>query len=380
MLLPIHPQPQSEELLSSWLTRLAIENGHYSFVFLKQLFNFDEPIFSRDLDRLYSPNLLQLLSNVSGQRLRDISMLSLASYQGTVFDNLNLMGKTRWILPLKIYHRMRRGKGIVYCPLCLKDDVHKYFRKSWRLAFVTLCNRHRCLLLDKCIHCNSGIDYQRIGIGSRIYELPLEDLSHCHICDKPLWSAPARQLPIELETKAEPYRQFLNAFHNGDPVVPSLNIAMNLQALTGIWFLVCSLMGRRAGEVRKRIYEDSGIQLEPHTRNETIEFCSLEQRLKYLIVIMHYMRDWPSRFSGLVDKTSYTSCIFTENASKLPFWLYSIVQTNLNLKKYKLSDEEILNATFYLNRKNGNVDPRKLANLLGIHVSSLNQRLANILK
>ena len=328
MLLPIHPQPQKEELLSSWITRLATENRLYSHVFLKQLFDFDEPVLTRDLDRLESPALLQLISSATSHKIQSIEKLKLNSYEGEVFEHLNSIGNTHWVLPLKIYHRTRKGKGITYCPLCLKNDRIKYFRKSWRLAFVTFCNLHNCLLLDRCHYCHASVDYQRVGVGCRDYELPNMDLSVCHCCGKPLWHAPIEKLPIELELISEPYRQFLDAFYNERAISIEHGGALNLQLFSGLRFLVCGFMGRRADQVRKRIYAETGVLLQPHEGSETIEFCSLEQRLSYLLVTMHYMQDWPQKFCRLVSNTNFTSSIFTENIEKLPFWLYSIVKTN----------------------------------------------------
>ena len=41
----------------------------------------------------------------------------------------------------------------VNCPWCLQGDAEPYFRRQWRLTFVTLCPQHRCQLLDRCAAC-----------------------------------------------------------------------------------------------------------------------------------------------------------------------------------------------------------------------------------
>ena len=378
MLLPIHPQPQEDELLSSWVTRLATENRLYSHIFFKQLFGFNEPILTRDLDRLNSPTLIQLISNATHHKCEDIEKLKLITYEGEVFERLNILGNTRWVLPLKIYHRTKKGNGITYCPLCLKNDEIKYFRKSWRLAFICFCNLHNCVLLDKCHYCHASIDYQRIGVGSRDYELPNMNLGICHCCNKPLWHAPIQKLPIELELISNPYRQLLESFFGGNPISTVHGGAINLQLFTGLWFLICGLMHKRAEEVRKRIHIETGVLLQPNKGSETIEACSLEQRLKYIIVTMHYMQNWPQKFCELASNTKFTSSIFIENIEKLPFWLYSVVKAHLYFKKYIPSDEELSNAYLYLKKQETPYTHDALARLLGLHVSSLSKRKSRL--
>jgi hypothetical protein len=44
---------------------------------------------------------------------------------------------------------------IQYCPQCL-GDPQPYYRKAWRLAFVTVCPTHKCQLASTCSECGSG--------------------------------------------------------------------------------------------------------------------------------------------------------------------------------------------------------------------------------
>ncbi|HNR14108.1 MAG TPA: TniQ family protein, partial [Thermodesulfobacteriota bacterium] len=46
-----------------------------------------------------------------------------------------------------------------YCPACLDEDDTPYLRLRWRLAYEVVCERHRCLLLDRCPGCRRHIDF-----------------------------------------------------------------------------------------------------------------------------------------------------------------------------------------------------------------------------
>ncbi|EHZ2908336.1 TniQ family protein [Vibrio parahaemolyticus] len=377
-MLPIHPQPQKNEILSSWITRLAVENGYYSHAFFKKLLEFDEVIFCRDVDRLDSPRLIKILAKATGKIYDEIDDLKISTFQGEVFEKLNLSGNTRWILPLGIYHRTKRRNGMVYCPLCLREDKIRYFRKSWRLAFITLCHKHQCILWDHCHHCKATVDYQRLGIGSRKYELPVKDLGLCYNCHKPLWNAPVQYLTLKLDLLSTPYRKFLVAFNDNKPITSQLSQPLNLQVFNGLWVLVGRIMSRRATEVRARIFKETGIDLLLSSHRVSFEYLPIEQRRNILITILYYMEDWPIRFIDLVRETKFTLSTFTDNTDKLPFWLSSVIHQKMNLSPYVITDEEIISAINHLKTRQTKLTKRKLANLLGIHVSSLNNRLKTL--
>lgn len=371
-MLPIHPQPLDDESLSSWITRLAIENGYYSHAFFSQVVNFKEVIFSRDVDRLNSPNLIVLLAKITGKPIEDILNLKISFFEGEVFKKLNALGNTRWILPLGIYHRTKLRKGMIYCPLCLREDKTRYFRKSWRLSFITFCYKHKCILLDHCNHCKSPIDFQRLGIGSLHYELPVKDIGLCFKCHKPLFETPIKFLDMEMNLISTSFENFLLNFDNQNSIIPALNQPFNLQIFDGLWVLVGRILSKRASDVRHRILKETGIKLSRFQKS--FDYLPLNERLKVIIVILFYLEDWPNKFLELVKDTKFTLSAFNDNTNEIPFWLDSIIDQEMNRKQYQVSDEEIVNATKHL-KKNNIYSKLELAKLLGIHISSLQKRL-----
>lgn len=65
-----------------------------------------------------------------------------------------LQGVQHGVLPIGIYHRIRRRFGQQYCPLCLKR-VPPYLRRSWRFQFAIACLNHQVRLCDACPHCDA---------------------------------------------------------------------------------------------------------------------------------------------------------------------------------------------------------------------------------
>lgn len=186
---PAHPQPISDELLSSWMVRLAHANGCKVHTFYSMEFGRDRQIWNRDIDRLAPDWLVEGLAirtKISKDRVINIS---LRSYDGVVYEKHNAQGNTKWILPLGIYHRTRRRKGMQYCPVCLATDDIPYFRKHWRLAFYTECDIHGVLLRDACTKCMAPVIFHRTELGKRHLIKPLS-ISHCFNCGEHLASGP----------------------------------------------------------------------------------------------------------------------------------------------------------------------------------------------
>jgi hypothetical protein len=106
---------------------------------------------------------------------------TLRSYEGVLFKTMRWSGSQQWILALQMHHRKRIGFGLQFCPACLAEDVIPYFRKQWRVAFVTICVRHGIMLLDRCPKCKSPLAFHRLDmLMAKSGEFMR--LSYCHEC------------------------------------------------------------------------------------------------------------------------------------------------------------------------------------------------------
>lgn len=380
MMLPVHPRPKNNELLSSWLTRLATENGCYSHSFFTNVIGLKEDIVRTDVDRSNSTELIGKLSQVSGVSTDELPKLRLSSLQGEVFSHDSLGTCVRWVLPLGFYHRIKRKRGIVYCPLCLKEDEVRHFRKSWRLAFINLCEKHGCVLWDHCYHCKANVDYQRVGIGSAVYDLPNKDLGFCFNCHKPLWDSPAKELSLDLDRFSAPYKDFISVYESGGSVLPTLNQPLNLQVFNGLWILAGRVTSERGGEVRERILRETGIEILPLRKNYSFEGFPLQQRLNIFIAVLYYLQNWPHKFINLVKKTPFTVTAFGNDIEQLPFWLSSVIFEHMNSTPYATTEREVINAMKYLQAVNPDFKKVELAKLLGIDICTLNKRLKGMKK
>lgn len=178
---PIRYKPLSDELLSSWLVRLAHGHGLKVQTFCNLIFGNRLQVWNRDIDRLGPDWLINELSARTGTPMVIAYGTTLRAYEGLLYPQFNLSGVLQWILTLKMYHRKHEGFGLQYCPLCLREEPEPYFRKSWRVAFNTVCVKHQCMLRDRCPNCGAGVAFHRRDMGHGDVVVT-DSLAGCHQC------------------------------------------------------------------------------------------------------------------------------------------------------------------------------------------------------
>jgi len=149
--IPILP----DEILSSWLVRVALANGCDPMVITGLLWP-NWRCWTVDIDRGLSQEQSQRASIASGIRDSLINATSISSVTQDIRNTPNKQALSPWITTLGTRNRKRRT-GLQYCPACLKSDLNPFFRLQWRFAWHTVCKRHQRLLLDRCTHCMAPV-------------------------------------------------------------------------------------------------------------------------------------------------------------------------------------------------------------------------------
>ena len=178
---PIRYKPLPDELLSSWLVRLAHGHGLKVQTFCNLIFGNRLQVWNRDIDRLGPNWLVNELSARTGKPLAMAYGTTLRAYEGWLYPRFKASGALQWIQTLKMYHRKFEGFGLQYCPQCLREAPEPYFRKSWRVAFNTICIRHQCMLRDRCPNCGKGVAFHRRDMGHGDVVVA-DSIAGCHQC------------------------------------------------------------------------------------------------------------------------------------------------------------------------------------------------------
>lgn len=122
-------------------------------------------VWNRDIDRLGPNWIVDVLSERTGTPIEVARGTTLRSYEGWLYPAFRASGPLQWLTTLQLFHRTRQGYGMQYCPVCLHEDEDPFFRKSWRVAFITTCPKHQCMMRDRCMACGAGVAFHRGDMG-----------------------------------------------------------------------------------------------------------------------------------------------------------------------------------------------------------------------
>jgi len=173
--LPIHPQPEPLESLSSYLTRLAEANGLRRRQNLFRLCFPTEHYRSTYLTGDFPPPSFGYLASLA--HCPEPALLATTFYHlACKFDRSPNPTALAQCLSGSLSPHLR------YCPSCLHE--RGYYPLIWRFLSLTGCPEHRCYLLDGCGHC-----------GQRIPLLPsTPKLGYCPACGGDLRRSQTKQI------------------------------------------------------------------------------------------------------------------------------------------------------------------------------------------
>jgi len=169
---PIHPYPMADELLSSWMVRIARAYGVQPYSFWRQLAGIAQ---FRALDEHVSPGLLEVLYRGTGIKPLQIRAMTLTSFAQ--------------------FGLLRNGNHavIAFCQKCLKAPI-PFYRRTWCLEFVTICAIHNVELQMSCPACGALIRFEHVEVN--------QSLATCHncCCDLAAVAASTHEPSVQLAT------------------------------------------------------------------------------------------------------------------------------------------------------------------------------------
>lgn len=366
-LLPIHPQPRKGEILSSWMVRLSISNHFQLHTFYSKLLGYTHPIWNRDVDRNPSRELLEILADCSGCPLKRINSMTLGHFDGLLYEDVRLNGVAKWILPIGVFHRLHRRRGMQCCPLCLQQGV-PFFCLKWRISLFTLCEVHKCLLIDVCPECGANIEYHRLGIARGEF-IPHTPLSKCAGCGFYLSNCPVTRpesLPERVVTEYVKILRMISSNQwNSSLQLPSM---YPLSFFDGFKALLRLVNKHSATALRERINAQFPVELVVDSEALEFGYLSILQRFKLVVTCLWLLHDWPNRFVSILQDSRLSRSRIAEAPEDLPFWLLKALNDHLDFRIYVPSVEEAMSVKNYLVRDGQNVTLRAIAGLLGVGV------------
>jgi hypothetical protein len=287
-------------------------------------------VWNRDIDKSVDIAMIAELAARTATPLGHAKRAMLADFEGKLYAHHNANGNTPWIMPLGIYHRTRRRFGLQYCPICL-DEPEPYYRRAWRLSFVTLCTTHRRPLLDRCRSCGRPVNFHRYELGKRSAPLT-KVLTSCDVCGHDFRRVRARSAEVEafdVRTQAVLYA----AAETGVIRLPTgskTRARLYFPVLHQLIKVLC--VGRRSRHVRLPLARASSIGFFDPFEDDGHHYADdmgMTQRREAVRMCIWLLDRWPRRFVNFCADNGIWESWILKDFETAPRWFYDEVHRNL---------------------------------------------------
>jgi hypothetical protein len=363
---PIHLKPFQDELLSSWLVRLAHGHGLKLQTFCALVFGRDKSMWNRDIDKLAPVWLIAKLVECTGAPLQAVVDTTLKSYEGVLYEHHQPNGNTKWILPLGVYHRTHHDFGLQFCQQCLAEDAEPYYRKQWRLAFYTECEKHQVLMHDRCPNCSASVNFHRAEMGAR--SLIRGSTVLCHSCGFDLRCSSSFRTPCQDWRTFTTCRSLLLSHQMGWSFIENTEFPY-AQNLFEVLRHLCRLMGsnRRASRLLPYVADQLGLDVSAikNYGNSNFEQRSVAERHLLFCCSVWLLLDWPNRFVSACEELRLSSAYLLVDFKEPPYWFASAINDELYQGQYSPTEQEFIEAGKWLFGKGRKVSITAISRLLG---------------
>jgi hypothetical protein len=353
-LLPIHFKPKEDELLSSWICRLALANGMNASSLCSLTLPPRYPtqvIRVEDLDTCVRSDILATLAEKTGTPKERIVATTFPAYEGFLFERWSTRIGRQWTLPVKCL----RGKtryGLQYCPLCLATE-EPYYRRAWRLAVITICSNHRVQLLDRCPKCASPISFHKATSNGANFP-PSDRMTFCYSCKADLRKIRSKSAPPVSDDEVFFQTGIETALCEGWVELPGMLSAYSLLFFPVLQHLFQFLVAGAPGSVlRKSLERQCGINLpaiEFERKRRELTQLSVGARRGLVNMVRRLLSNWPDDFISYCAADKIRSYHLTWRNGRIPFWYQTVIYGRMRQSLYAPSKEEIESAVSYLKK------------------------------
>ena len=153
---PVRPNPLKDESLTSWIARVALDNGLPPRTYYVSGLGWKD-VWNTDFDLFDDQEKIEYLSKKTQKPVDTLTQMKL---DGTVF-------------PISHTGCLESHEFTHFCPSCLAEGT-PYFRKTWRSSQVVTCKQHKTFLHARCGTCHTPVRL--------LARTELLDLDRCSAC------------------------------------------------------------------------------------------------------------------------------------------------------------------------------------------------------
>lgn len=339
---PYRPRPLPDELLTSYTVRLALGLDLKPITFLNTVWGSARNLLAQDLDNFVPERVATRIAQGACIDVEAVGGMALSGYVGTLLATHNPRGRNPWLLPTTIDNNRRRRHGLQFCPTCLAADPAPYFRRRWRLAFVTSCTEHGVLLRDRCATC-----------GEPVHQHGAASPRHCSACGAGL-CVPTKALALHehlgwqarLEAGLDQGWIMLGSEPTRAHVV--FSIVRQIAALL--------VNGARADRLRVQAARAWGGDPTPYakpTSRQPIEYLDVAERHRLFDMVARLMQGWPHRFVHACHEADFHRSHAIRDMTDPPFAYEDVLRSYMDRTAYRSTEPEVAAAAAWLRRTKG---------------------------
>ena len=299
---PIHCKPYDDEVLSSWVSRLSRAYGTMPKRFCTAL-GLRRAVWCTDLDTGTDEELLLLLVTKTATPRARVMATTVRGYRSYPKQELAAMQPPPWLLRVSRRSHARYHPWLQYCPYCLREDADPYWRRSWLLAFVTVCPDHNRHLLDRCGACGAVVNSHWVPGDAEIRTL-------CHGCQDDIRSTQAPPLNGSMhDQRLVRFQAFL--LHTMQTGRCRLG---GYSSIGGTLFfrVLYRLAQFFLPTIHAPILQEAFAQYEPMAfseprstaqRQQSIEVTGVADRFEVMCFVSWWVEQWPGRFMALCEES-----------------------------------------------------------------------------
>jgi len=348
---PFRPAPRDDELLSSWFLRVAHGLELKPFALAHMTWHSTPPLLTRDIDNMADARVVGGMAAKTGTDAERAWSTTLAAYDGYLTSHYLTGGRNAWILPVGVRHRLRKRAGLQFCPACLSET--DYFRRIWRLGFVTCCPIHGYRLLDHCHACGATLEPHRS-----------QALHVCARCEADLREAPVipgGQRVLRLQ------RQALTTLQRGWGVLGKTHLAWSHLYFDALRIVAKALaVGQRSDTLRRLVARKFGGDPAPFEFDSLreIEMLDVSARYRLIDLVAAILQNWPWRLVETCQEARVWRSWLARDCDP-PFLISQILDEHLTQESYSPDTAEVAAALAHLQHLHVHPSKRELRRLVG---------------
>jgi len=269
------PEPGEDEVLSSWLTRLALRNRMRLPRLLAVLGH--PEVIRYDLDFTTPDEVLRELAIATRQPVERVLATSLRELMGTSFRDVPIVSPRSFLVYQGRGNGGPRRRGHPVCLSCLAQTGQ--VRRRWRLITTVICPVHQELLVDGCPYCGEPINLVRTQKQrATLWQLPSQDPpSRCRDCGREM-QAVSEPPTAELISASRQVQSWVDQALSGSPVLLP-DVQLPATDFVDLLTLLLTLVGQRRDRQGERLQFPPVFTVRPFEQGPMLGLASPEIRL-----------------------------------------------------------------------------------------------------